>query len=178
MEDHELLNKIVFLTVHTDRWLRDGNPRFNIPMANRLARVVKVFDWETEEGRLLLEARRRSEKWGSMDPRDFKFVLSIYYPELVKDGKRGMTVEEVMPRKYPGTDLDLFTSMPAWVLEDVVKERKGDLFKLALPKKSRAGADGKRPARKRPSKKKTAKKKTAKKKAAKGKPRVSRRSGK
>jgi len=163
MEDSELLNRVVFITAHADRWLRDANPRFNIPMANRLARVSKVFDWDTEEGRMLLEAREKSGKWGKLDPRDFKFVLSIFYPELVNDGQRGMVIEEVMPRRFPGTELELFSPMPAWVLDDILKERKQALFRLEKP----GAKTAKKPARRA----------AGKPSGKKGKGRVSRRSG-
>lgn len=161
MEDKDLLNRIVFITAHTDKWLREANPQFNVPMANRLARVSKVFDWDTEEGRILLAAREKSGKWGNLNPRDFKFVLSVFYPDLVKGNTRGLMIEEVMPRRYPGTDLDLFTPVPDWMLDDILKERKEALFNLAPRQRDR---------------KKTARK-AAKKAPKKGKPRVSRRSG-
>lgn len=166
MEDGELLNRIVFITVHADRWLRDANPRFNIPMANRLARVSKVFDWDTDEGRMLLEAREKSGKWGKLNSRDFKFVLSIFYPELIKDGQQGMVIEEVMPQRFPGTELDLFSPMPTWVLDDILKERKQELFKLEKSGSSRAKTV-----------KKPAKRVARKSSRKKGKKRVSRRAG-
>ena len=52
--------QLVFLTVHVERWYKDLNTEFNIPMANRLSKVIKVFDWSSKEGKLLLKMRECS----------------------------------------------------------------------------------------------------------------------
>lgn len=129
MDDTSLKGQIVFLTVHTDKWLRDVNPKFDIPMVNRMAKVIKVFDWNTEEGKLLLRERKKTGKWGHLISEDFKFVLKVYCPELKIKGKDGITVDEMMPRYYPGTKLELFTPLPEWVIADLNKEER-DAFSL------------------------------------------------
>lgn len=133
MKDTNLTGKLVYLTVHYDRWLRGVNSDFNIPMANRIARVIKVFDWETKEGKLLLEARKQTNKWGSFNPEDFKFVLEVYCPELRVPGKsEGFKTEEVMSKKYPGTEYDLFEVLPEWMLNQI-KNDEWESFSI-LPK--------------------------------------------
>jgi hypothetical protein len=114
-----------------DAWLRQVNPKFNIPMANRIAKVVKVFDWDTAEGVLLLQEREKTGKWGKLNPKDFKFVLKVYYPDLVRDKKAGITAEEVVPRCYPETVLNLFELLPVWMLSSLQKEEK-DILKLIV----------------------------------------------
>jgi hypothetical protein len=128
-KDKELDGRLVFLTVHMDVWLKQMNPRFNIPMANRIAKVVKVFDWESEEGKLLLREREKTGKWKKLDPRAFKYVLKVYYPEIVKGKKTGITAEEVVPRCFPETEMLLFDVIPVWMLESLQKEEK-DVLKL------------------------------------------------
>lgn len=127
--DKDFAGRLVYLTTHSDVWFRDLNPKFNVPMANRIAKVVKVFDWETDEGRLLLAEREKTGKWGKLKPKDYKFVLKIYCPELSIKGKVGFATEEIMPLKYPGTDLSLFTLLPPWMLKSLQKEEK-DIFKV------------------------------------------------
>jgi len=162
MGDKDLLNTLVFLTVHAERWIKEASPQFAIPLSNRIARVSKVFDWDTDEGKLLLRARDKAGKWEKLTSKDFKFVLSVFYPELVKDGRHGLIIDEMLPRMFPGTDLELFTPVPDWMLKDLREEKVGDAFSL-IPKK---------PAKK--SVKKSAKKKSpAKKKTKKAKSRVS-----
>ena len=130
MSDSDFEGRLVYLTTHTDVWLREVNPKFNIHMVNRLAKIVKVFDWDTEEGRLLLAEREKTGKWrGKLKPRDFKFVLKLYCPELSLKKRTGVTVNEVLPRFFPGTELSLFELIPPWMLRDLQKEEK-DIFKV------------------------------------------------
>lgn len=126
---------LVFLTVHYDAWLRKDNPKFNIPMVNRLAKVIKVFDWESEEGKILLEMRLKTGKWKDKDPKDYKYVLKIYYPDLIKAGskKAGMMTEEVCPMNIPGTERLLFDKVPQWMYDEVVKKEK-DALKVVVKK--------------------------------------------
>jgi len=131
VSDNGLSGRLVFLTTHMDVWLRQVNPKFNIPMANRIAKIVKVFDWDTAEGKLLLREREKTGKWKSLDPKAFKFVLKIYYPDLVKDNKEGITVDEVAPRFFPNTKMMMFNVLPAWMLKNLQKEEK-DVLKLVL----------------------------------------------
>jgi hypothetical protein len=138
--DKELSGRLVFLTTHMDVWLRQVNPKFNIPMANRIAKVVKVFDWDTAEGKLLLREREKTGKWKNLDPKEFKFVLKIYYPDLVKDNKDGITVEEVVPRFFPKTEMMMLNVIPEWMLKSLQKEEK-DILKLVPNTKKKKSAD-------------------------------------
>lgn len=143
MNDKDLLGRLVFLTVHADRWLRHRNETFHILMANRIARVIKVFDWDSREGKYLLEQREKIGKWDDLVSTDFKFVLSIFYPELIRDGVKGITVEEVLPRMYPGEKTTLFDPLPSWMAQELSKSQsKSRTFKV-VPGKS-AGKGKKR----------------------------------
>jgi hypothetical protein len=127
--EEDLRGRLVYLTVHTDIWFREINPQFNIPMVNRTAKVIKIFDWETEEGKLLLSERKKLKKWGNLDSEDFRYVLKVYFPELKYRGKMGLTVEEVLPRYYPKTKLLMFELLPSIMLKDLQKEEK-DIFRI------------------------------------------------
>lgn len=128
MEDKELDGKLVYLTIHFENWLKQVNPAFNVPMANRLAKVVKVFDWDTEEGRVLLAEREKTGKWTNLNPKDFKFVLKVYYPELVLKGKlRGFSAQELACRYYPGKEITMFEPLPDALVKELVKEEKNIL---------------------------------------------------
>lgn len=124
MRDLDFKGRLVYLTPHLEKWLRDLNPEFNVPLSNRLAKVIKVFDWDTEEGKALLLAREKTGKWGSLDPKDFKFVLKVYFPDLIKGDKTGVTIEEIAPKLFPDTKKAMFSLVPTWMLEDMVKEEK------------------------------------------------------
>jgi len=131
MEDLEYRGKIVYLTPLVDTWLQRNKLALNIRMANRMAKVVKVFDWETEEGKLLLSTRSADPRWSDKDPTEHRFVLKIYHPELKKgkSDRPGVTVLEPMPRYLPGTKAPLFEVYPEWMLKDFSVEEK-DIFKV------------------------------------------------
>ncbi len=129
MEDVDFKGRLVYLTLHLDKWLREINPKFNVPMANRLAKVIKVFDWKTPEGKFLKKEREKTGKWKTLSSDDFKFVLKVYHPELVLKNRHGITADEVLPRCYPGTKLTMFDVVPMWMLKDFKKEEK-DAFTL------------------------------------------------
>jgi len=129
MDDKDFAGRIVFLTAHVDRWIREKNPGFNLPlMANRIARVTKVFDWDTDEGKYVLKQREISGKWKNANPQDHKFVVSVFFPELIKDGKKGLIIDEVMPRMYPGTSSTLFEALPQWMREEAAIEVSDKTF--------------------------------------------------
>jgi hypothetical protein len=134
-KDIKLSGRLVFLTHHLDIWLKQINPKFNIPMANRIAKIVKIFDWDTDEGKILLREREKTGKWKNLDPKAFKFVLKVYYPDLIRGDKKGVTSEEVLPRYYPGTEFFLFDLLPSWMLKSLQKEEK-DVLKLVETTKS------------------------------------------
>lgn len=129
MDDKELSGRLVYLTHHYDVWLRQVSPKFEVTMANRLAKVIKVFDWDTDEGKILLEERERTGKWTKLDSKAFKFVLKVYAPDLELKGKKHLTFVEMAPRYYPGTEMQMFSLLPEIMLKDLQKEEK-NIFSL------------------------------------------------
>ena len=127
MEDKDYLGRLVYLTAAKDSWVRRINTKFNVPMACRFAKVIKVFDWDTKEGKLLLKTRKESGKWEHQNPEDFKFILKIYYPDLSIKDRKGFTAEEVIPFFYPGTKKTMFEEVPDWMLCDFAREEKLNL---------------------------------------------------
>ncbi len=122
MKDQELFGRLVFLTPHADLFLRESNPGFastNIILANRIARVAKVFDWNSEEGKYLLKEREKTGKWEKLDSKAYKFVLSIFYPDLKKGKTDGVIVEEVMPQHHLKTKEPLFLLLQDWMQKEL-----------------------------------------------------------
>lgn len=133
-KDLDLDGKLVYLTRYQEKWFKDLDTKFNVPITNRLAKVIKVFDWDSEEGKILLAERERTGKWKSLDPKAFKFVLKVYYPELILKNSDKLTLEEVTSRHYPGTSHEMFSVVPDWMLKDIIKEEK-NVLKVELKKK-------------------------------------------
>lgn len=124
IDDKDLNGRLVYLTRHLEMWYKSRMPNFNVPITNRLAKIIKIFDWDTEEGKILIEARKKTGKWENIDPKDFKFVLKVYFPELTINKKSKVMVDEVVPQYYPGTKNEMFCLIPKWMLTDLIKEEK------------------------------------------------------
>lgn len=120
MDDFALQNKLVYLTIHFHTWVKDRNPDFNIPMVCRLAKVIKIFDWETKEGKDLLSERLDNSKWKEQDAKDFKYILEIYYPDLSMGDKKGVIAPECVPLVNPLTKGPLFEVIPSGILKQIV----------------------------------------------------------
>jgi hypothetical protein len=127
INDKDLAGRLVYLTRYLEKWYKDLNPAFNVPITNRLAKVVKVFDWDTDEGKLLLSEREKTGKWKSLEPKLFKFILKVYYPELILKNSKKVMIEEVVSQYYPGTENKMFCLLPDWMVEDLNKEQKNIL---------------------------------------------------
>ena len=123
MQDLDLQGKLVYLTVHFQNWLQELNINFSVPVIGRLAKVTKVIDWESKEGKLVLSERQKSPKWKNLDPKSFKFIISIYYPELIVKNKKGVIIPEVVPMMNPYNGKGpFFELVPDWMLKDIISE--------------------------------------------------------
>lgn len=124
MNKENFEGRLVILTRHLERWYKELNSEFNVPITNRLAKVVRVFDWDSSEGKLILSERKKTGKWDNLDPKAFRFVLKIYYPELRIGRTSKVMIEEVVPQYYPGTEAPMFILMPDWMLKDLLQKEK------------------------------------------------------
>lgn len=129
MDIENFQSRLVILTKHLEKWYKELNSQFNVPITNRLAKVVKVFDWDSDEGKLILRERKKTGKWDNLDPESFRFVLKVYYPELRLGHTDEVMIEEVVPQYYPGTEAPMFILVPGWMLKDFSREEK-DAFKI------------------------------------------------
>jgi len=128
MEDKDLDGKLVYLTLFYEKWIREVHPEFNIPMVNRLAKVIKVIDWDTDEGRLILNERKRNGKWDKLKSEDYRFVLNIYYQELAQT-RKNIAIAEMVPRYYPDSKNELFRILPESMITGLLKKEQ-NAFKV------------------------------------------------
>jgi hypothetical protein len=88
---------VVFITIKGHTWLHETKASFNIPVSGRLAKISKIINWNTKDGKALLKQRIASGKWKESELKSRRFVLDIYYPELTMEGyDPGVKVPEVM----------------------------------------------------------------------------------
>jgi hypothetical protein len=123
---------IVYFTKHYAEWIKMLKGDLDISLIHRIARIVKVFNWRTKEGKLLLGQREKTGKWENLKSKDFKYVLKVYYPDLIskKTEEAGLTAYEVLPLLFPDTKYPLFALYPEHLIDDLNKKDIEDIFKL------------------------------------------------
>jgi len=123
---------LVFLTMAFEEYMCRRNPHLTIPIANRLAKVEDIIDWESDKGKMIKSMRVKSGKWDGLPIEDSKYILSIYYHELVgRNGKKGVAERGVpMFGSHPETKAPFFQKVPDWVFKEIMK--KCESFEVEL----------------------------------------------
>jgi hypothetical protein len=134
MKESSLIKEgdVVYFTKHYAEWMLEGNPNLDLSLIHRIARVAKIMDWETEEGKLILAEREKTRKWGNLDSKSFCYVLKVYFPEIIggKSKESGIASYEVLPLNYPGTDFPMFAEYPKKILEELTGDNFDNPFKV------------------------------------------------
>ena len=116
---------LVFLTPAYEKWVYERNPQLQVSLVNRLAKVEEVIDWDSEKGKRIKEVRLKSGKWKDLPLEDNKYLLSIYYHDLVgRNDKPGIIEPTPMFSKDPKTGAPFFIKVPEWLLEKIMDKCK------------------------------------------------------
>lgn len=118
---------VVYLTKAGHDWISRTNPGFSIPLSGRIGKVEKVLDWTSKEGKLVLKSRVASGKWDKYKSEDFKYIVAIYYPELIMDGHApGVKAPEVLPYRHPTEEKNppLFQKWNPDLWKDILRTSK------------------------------------------------------
>lgn len=94
---------MVFITMAGHDFLSRNRKELKIPVSGRFAKVTEVYDWGTPLGKQVLSDRKKVLAWGTKVSEDYKYVLSIYYPELEAQSHKGICVPELFPKYHPNT---------------------------------------------------------------------------
>ena len=144
---------LVYLTLAAHEWIVRKNPDLNFPVNGHLARISKVFEWDTEEGKMILEERKKVAGWRELDPREFRYILNAYFPELIGGKKsQGAILPLVLPESYPGKPgTPMFGSVPKSMLKDMMSDETAKIEKKTGGKSVSRRTSGKRVAKPRKS---------------------------
>lgn len=130
---------LVFLTQEYENYVYERNPRMTVPteyrpgnvkLVNRLAKIEEIIDWNSPNGIKIKEKRIKSGKWVNLPLEDCKFIISIYYHDLMgREGESGVAQRgQPMFEKNPTTGAPFFVKVPAWIYREIVK--KCETFKI------------------------------------------------
>jgi hypothetical protein len=95
-------------------------------LENRIAKIEEIIDWDSEKGNKLKEARLKTGKWDKLPLEDNKYILSVYYPELLgRKGEKGVVERGVASfSKDPVTEAPFFDVLPNWMFKEMVAKCK------------------------------------------------------
>jgi len=115
---------LVFLTKWYEDFVREKNPKLEVFLVNRLSKIEEIIDWESDIGKAIKEERIASSKWTDLPIEDNKYILSVYYHELIgRNGEQGVIQRGVpMFQKNPKTGKDFFMKAPSGIFKEIAKE--------------------------------------------------------
>jgi hypothetical protein len=112
---------LVCITKAYELYIKRSNPFISATLENRLAKIEEIIDWESEKGKIIKEARLKTGKWEKLPLEDNKYILSVYYPELIgRKGEKGV-IERGVPffSKDPVTGAPFFFKLPDWMFKEI-----------------------------------------------------------
>jgi len=135
MEEKLKSGDLLFLTEAFHNYISKKFPGSSIILANRLAKLEEIIKWGTEKGKMIKEARIKSGKWKGLSIEDSKYIISVYYHDLVgRKGEKGVAERGVAMFRYdPKSGKPFFVKVPDWIYQEIMK--KCEQFSLELKKK-------------------------------------------
>ena len=123
---------LLFITASFEKYFRKRNPASKISLVNRIAKLEEIIDWSSEKGQKIKQARLMSGKWKELVLEDSKYIVSIYYHDLIgRKGQKGVVERGVsMFRCDPQTKEPFFEKIPDWLYKDIIKRCEN--FKVEL----------------------------------------------
>ena len=115
---------LVFLTRAFDEYVRRKNAWVKPVLTNRIAKIEEIIDWGSDKGKAIREARVKSGKWHDLPIEDSKYVLSVYYHDMVgRKGQKGVAERGVvMFSRDPASGDVFFVKIPDWIYKEIVKK--------------------------------------------------------
>lgn len=126
---------LLFLTDAFHNYIHRKFPSSTIVLVNRLAKLEEIINWNSVKGKRIKEARLKSGKWKDLPLEENKYILSVYYHDLVgRKGEKGVAERGVaMFRFDPKTGKPFFIKVPDWIYKEIVK--KCEKFRVELEDK-------------------------------------------
>ncbi|HMB31065.1 MAG TPA: hypothetical protein VKN82_04505 [Desulfohalobiaceae bacterium] len=115
---------LVFLTQAYEEYVYKRNPKLQVSLVNRIAKLEEIIDWNSPKGKKIKAAREKSGKWKNLPLEDNKYIFSVYYHDIEgRGGKKGV-IERGVPlfSKHPETKELFFMPIPEWIYRDIMKQ--------------------------------------------------------
>jgi len=124
MSDDIKSGDLLFLTGAFDIYFHEKHKGSKIVLVNRLAKLEEVIDWDSPKGKIIKTARIKSGKWKNLPLEENKYIISIYYHDLIgRNSERGVVERGVaMFRSHPKTGIPFFEKVPDWMYKEIMKK--------------------------------------------------------
>lgn len=114
---------LVILTQAYEEYMFRKNIKLGVSLVNRMAKIEEIIDWESEKGKKIKKAREDSGKWKDLPIEESKYVMSVYYHDLVgRNGQRGVIDRTCLFSHDPKTRTAFFEKMPIWMYREIAKK--------------------------------------------------------
>jgi len=115
---------LLFLTKAFEEYFHKKHPQSTISLVNRIAKLEEIIDWASPKGQQIKQARLASGKWKDLPLEENRFVVSVYYHDIVgRKGEKGVAERGVsMFRHNPVTGKPFFEKAPDWIYREIMKK--------------------------------------------------------
>lgn len=115
---------LLFLTEAFHKYIMKKYPRSKLILTNRLAKLEEIIDWNSIKGKNLKAARIKSGKWKDLPIEENKYLLSVYYHNIVgRKGEEGVAERGVAMFRYdPKSKSPFFVKVPDWIYKEIMKK--------------------------------------------------------
>ena len=126
---------LLFLTEAFNDYIHEKHPSSKVVLTYRLAKLEEIIDWDSNKGKKIKPARVLSGKWKDLPLEENKYIISVYYHDLVgRKGENGVAERGVaMFRFHPKTGAPFFERVPDWIYKEIMK--KCETFDVELKEK-------------------------------------------
>lgn len=115
---------LVILTKAYENYVLKTHPGLRVSLANRLAKLEEIIDWDSDKGKKIKELRLKSGNWKDLPLEDNRYMVSIFFPELMgRKGQRGVVQRgQPMFSRDPETEAPFFIPVPGWMYREIAKK--------------------------------------------------------
>lgn len=125
---------LVILTQAYEEYMFNKNQDLSVSLVNRLAKIEEIIDWNSKKGKIIKAAREKSGKWKGLPIEDNRYILSIYYHDLIGRNKKRGVIQRGVPMFScsPKNGAPFFEEVPDWMYREIAK--KCETFTVELDK--------------------------------------------
>lgn len=115
---------LLFLTKAFEEYFLSKHKDSTLSLVNRLAKLEDIIDWSSPKGQQIKQARIASGKWKDLPLEENKYIVSVYYHDIVgRKNQKGLAERGVcMFQHHPVSGHAFFNKVPDWIYREILKQ--------------------------------------------------------